>query len=169
VVIPVNHSGQAPVVLGMSDTHSMLSRRAALQGTGVAVAAGTALGACGDSGTTGSSATKPATTAATSGPEPSPAEAELGPSSEVPVGGGKIYPDAKVVVTQPAAGTFKAFDTTCPHRSCPVTAVSKDGIMCRCHGSTFALADGTPSPTSPAKQPLESKKVTVADGKLSVT
>jgi nitrite reductase/ring-hydroxylating ferredoxin subunit len=154
----------------MSDSHSTLSRRTVLQGTGVAVAAGTALGACGDSGTTGSSGSDPATSAATSsGPEPSPAGADLGPSSEVPVGGGKIYPDAKVVVTQPTAGTFKAFDTTCPHRSCPVTAVSKDGIICRCHGSTFAVADGTPSATSPAKQPLEGKTVTVTGGKLSVT
>src|SRR5215510_3786269 len=31
------------------------------------------------------------------------------PTSDIPVGGGKIYPDQQVVVTQPAAGQFKAF------------------------------------------------------------
>ena len=34
----------------------------------------------------------------------------LGATSQIPVGGGKIFRAQKVVVTQPAAGTFKAFN-----------------------------------------------------------
>ena len=38
------------------------------------------------------------------------------------MGGGTIFADKKVVVTQPEAGTFKAFDTTCPHQGCAVAS-----------------------------------------------
>ena len=39
----------------------------------------------------------------------------LGKTSEVPVGGGAIFKNEQVVVTQPAAGTFKAFSAVCTH------------------------------------------------------
>ncbi len=150
----------------MSDSTNILSRRTVLQGTGAAVAAGTALSACGDSEPSGAEGTG-ATDPGSGGPSAS-AAADLGASSDVPVGGGKIYPDAKVVVTQPTAGAFKAFSTTCPHKGCAVSAVTKDGISCPCHGSLFAVADGAPT-QGPATEPLAGKTVTVADGKLSIT
>src|SRR5690348_1123610 len=39
----------------------------------------------------------------------------LGAASEIPVGGGAIYKAAKVVVTQPASGQYKAFSAVCTH------------------------------------------------------
>src|SRR5438045_257807 len=34
-------------------------------------------------------------------------------TSDIPVGGGKVFDSAKVVVTQPKAGEFKAFTAVC--------------------------------------------------------
>ncbi|GAA4679701.1 Rieske (2Fe-2S) protein [Gordonia humi] len=63
----------------------------------------------------------------------------LTPTAKVPVGGGVVVGD--VVVTQPVAGTFEAFSTTCPHMGCAVAP--KDGdLVCPCHGSEFGL-DGS--------------------------
>jgi Rieske Fe-S protein len=63
-------------------------------------------------------------------------------ASEVPVGGGVIVADAKVVVTQPTEGEFKAFSSTCTHQGCQVSSVSTEAIGCACHGSRFSLSDG---------------------------
>ncbi|MDC5695849.1 Rieske (2Fe-2S) protein [Intrasporangium calvum] len=84
------------------------------------------------------------------------------PISEIPVGGGKIFPDTKVVVTQPAAGTLKAFSTTCTHQGCAVTSIRDGQIICPCHGSAFDIESGAPTPDSQAKRPLEAKSVTVS-------
>ncbi|MEV6013434.1 Rieske (2Fe-2S) protein [Streptomyces sp. NPDC051976] len=84
----------------------------------------------------------------------------LGKSADIPVGGGKIYPDHKVVVTQPTAGQFKAFSATCTHQGCLVTSVSDGTINCPCHGSKFHVADGSVA-NGPASSPLATQKVTV--------
>jgi Rieske Fe-S protein len=47
----------------------------------------------------------------------------LGGTSEVPEGGGAVYSDQKVVVTQPEAGEFKAFTAVCTHQGCLVSSV----------------------------------------------
>ena len=94
----------------------------------------------------------PSTAAPPAGDEP------LATVSEVPVGSGVIK--GKVVVTQPQAGTIKAFSTTCTHQGCAVTAVTGDRITCPCHGSAFAVADGAPT-KGPATRPLSEVPVTV--------
>jgi Rieske Fe-S protein len=81
--------------------------------------------------------------------------------ADVPEGGGVIMKDAKIVVTQPAAGDFKAFSAVCTHQGCVVSAVT-DTIDCACHNSKFALADGAVV-SGPATSPLPAKTVT-ADG-----
>jgi Rieske Fe-S protein len=68
------------------------------------------------------------------------------------------------VVTQPADGDFRAFGNICTHSSCPVTDVT-DTINCNCHNSRFALEDGSVV-SGPAPEPLPTKEVTVADGKI---
>ena len=68
---------------------------------------------------------------------------ELGSVAEVPVGGGKVFGDQKVVVTQPTEGDFKAFSAVCTHESCLVTQVADGTIDCRCHGSKFSDQDGS--------------------------
>jgi len=77
----------------------------------------------------------------------------LATTSQVPVGGGKILSDQKVVLTQPAAGTFKGFSAVCTHQRCIVDAVSGGTIDCPCHGSRFSISDGSVV-TGPAASPL---------------
>ena len=67
----------------------------------------------------------------------------LGPTSEVPVGGGTIFADDKVVVTQPTEGDFKAFTAVCTHQGCLVGQVADGQIQCPCHGSAFSIEDGS--------------------------
>ncbi|WP_328869890.1 Rieske (2Fe-2S) protein [Streptomyces sp. NBC_00287] len=81
-------------------------------------------------------------------------------TSDIPEGGGKILNDHKVVVTQPTAGTFKAFSYECTHQGCPVTGVSDGAITCPCHNSRFSIEDGSVQ-KGPATQPLPSREVTV--------
>ena len=72
------------------------------------------------------------------------AEAATGrapPTSQV--GGGAIFADEKVVVTQPTEGEFKGFTGICTHQGCTVTAVTDGTINCACHGSKFSLEDGS--------------------------
>ena len=64
-------------------------------------------------------------------------------TADVPEGGGAIFADQGVVVTQPSAGEFKGFTNICTHRQCPLAAVT-DTINCNCHGSRFSIEDGSP-------------------------
>jgi len=104
----------------------------------------------------------------TAAPAPGAAAgATLGPATDVPVGGGKIFAAEGVVVSQPEEGTFVAFSTTCTHQGCAVTTITGETINCPCHGSTFALADGTVV-TGPATRALAKKDVTVESGRLTL-
>ena len=80
--------------------------------------------------------------------------------ADVPVGGGIVLAARDLVVTQPVAGTFKGFSATCTHQGCKVAEVKGGTINCPCHGSRFAVADGTPA-AGPATKPLPEKAVTV--------
>jgi Rieske Fe-S protein len=80
--------------------------------------------------------------------------------ADVPVGGGIVLAAQDLVVTQPVAGTFKAYSATCTHQGCKVNEVAGGTINCPCHGSRFAVADGAPT-AGPAKKPLPEKSVTV--------
>jgi Rieske Fe-S protein len=109
--------------------------------TGICGAA--ALTACGSGG--GPTAPPPARPAPDS-PAPSPTEAGSSPSavptSDIPIGGGRIFPDYRLVVTQPAAGDLRAFTAICTHDGCVLATVADATIRCPCHGSRFAITDG---------------------------
>ena len=49
--------------------------------------------------------------------------AVVGSTSDVPEGGGTVFKDEKVVVTQPEPGDFKAFTAVCTHQGCLVDSV----------------------------------------------
>jgi Rieske Fe-S protein len=144
------------------------SRRALLLGAG-AVGATTVLTACAsdDSSTSGTGA--PGPPADPPPPPPPPAgngEKDAGgaggiaKTSEIKVGGGKIFADDGVVITQPTKGEFKAFSNVCTHQGCPVAEVAGGTINCTCHGSKFSIEDGSVK-GGPAKKGLAEKEITV--------
>ncbi|MFG3249985.1 Rieske (2Fe-2S) protein [Streptomyces sp. NPDC048187] len=96
-----------------------------------------------------------------SGGEGAGAGAALAATSDIPEGGGKVFPDQKVVVTQPAAGEFKAFSATCTHQGCAVKSVSDGVINCPCHNSSFSITDGSVQ-GGPAPEPLPAVQITVS-------
>jgi Rieske Fe-S protein len=155
---------------------SLRDRRTVLRGAAVVGVAGVAaplLAACGDDGdSAGGGTTSAPTGEATSAPSSAPTSAPtsgsggtvLGPASEIPVGGGKIY-NKEVVVTQPTAGEYKAFSALCTHKQCPVAEVAGGTINCKCHGSKFKIADGSVS-AGPATSPLPAAQVSVQGGNV---
>ncbi|MEU0414279.1 Rieske (2Fe-2S) protein [Streptomyces griseorubiginosus] len=92
---------------------------------------------------------------------------ELAKTSEIPVGGGKIFKDEKVVVTQPKKGEFKAFSDICTHQGCQVTSVSDGTINCPCHGSKFNITDGSVA-NPPANRPLAEKQIKVSGDSIEL-
>lgn len=134
-----------------------LDRRDALRACallGVACASAAALAGCG--------ATAPA-------PAPSRApvvDGELATTAQIPVGGGTVFADRSVVVTQPMAGVFKAFSATCTHAGCTVGGVQAGLIVCPCHHSEFSIVDGSVR-GGPAPDPLPAVPITVANGRIS--
>ncbi|MGW7331592.1 Rieske (2Fe-2S) protein [Streptomyces sp. NPDC054840] len=156
----------------MSDlTHT--ARRTVLT-IGAAALTGGAITACGggsgekaSSGEPNDAAVQPAAPAPAS-PDAGAAGKALTTKTDVPVGGGKVFKEEKVVVTQPKAGTFKCFTAVCPHQGCLVTKVEDGSIDCACHGSKFAVTDGAVT-KGPATKGLAEKKIKVAaDGNISL-
>ncbi len=144
-------------------------RRAVLAGVG-AVGAAAVLAGCGTSpsGSSGGGG-------GNSGGSPTPAggsgaggSTALAKTSDIPVGGGKIFDQQNVVVTQPAAGQFKAFSATCTHQGCTVSSVSNGMINCPCHGSQYSITDGSVK-NGPAPKPLPTKNVTVQGGEIMLS
>jgi Rieske Fe-S protein len=88
------------------------------------------------------------------------ASQRLASTADIPVGGGVVFGQRRVVVTQPQKGTFKAFSAACTHAGCLVTEVKNGTISCRCHGSEFKVADGSVA-TGPATSSLKSVKIAV--------
>ena len=150
------------------------SRRAVLRGAGLAAVTVGAAAACG-SGDTDETAAAPSSSASASSSSSTSSSAgqsgggaELASVSDVPVGGGMVVAAQKVVLTQPTSGDIKAFSTRCTHQGCAVSSVKDGYILCPCHGSRFAIADGAPTADSPAKQPLASAAVTVSGDKITL-
>ena len=79
--------------------------------------------------------------------------AVLAKTSDVPVGGGTILADKKIVITQPQSGTFHAFTAVCTHAGCTVGSVSSGTINCPSHGSRFNISNGSVV-NGPAASPL---------------
>jgi Rieske Fe-S protein len=138
-----------------------LSRRSVVAAAGV-VSLAAALAACGESddGYASDPAAKETPDKAADEAAGGAAGAVLAKTAEIPVGGGKIFKEEGVVVTQPTKGDFKAFSSRCTHKGCPVTSVEGGTINCPCHGSKFDIADGTVK-ASPAPKPLPAAEIKV--------
>lgn len=135
------------------------SRRTLITGAGLALAAGGVVSVAGCSSATTSTGTP---TASGSG-----AGGVTVPKADVPINGGKVLANADYVVTQPAAGEFKAFNKFCTHQGCPVSKVSENVIQCQCHFSEFSAKDGSVL-KSPATKPLAEVKVRISGDNLVV-
>ena len=156
---------------------SLATRRGVLAGVGLVGLAG-AITACSSSGSSMSAAVAdPATSSgaggatATSAAASAPASASSGSAggtaagaltatSDIPVGGGKIFATQLAVVTQPTAGEFKAFSAVCTHMGCTVSQIANGRIDCPCHGSEYSITDGAVL-AGPAPKPLPAKTIKV--------
>ncbi|MET9562008.1 Rieske (2Fe-2S) protein [Streptomyces tauricus] len=121
----------------------------------------------GDTEEAPSAAPSAAPSGSASGGDTAPGGKELTRTADVPVGGGKIFKDEKVVVTQPEEGGFKAFSAVCTHQGCLVANVSDGTINCTCHGSRFRVADGSVA-GGPAPKPLPAQQITVTGDSISL-
>ncbi|MFJ5265435.1 Rieske 2Fe-2S domain-containing protein [Streptomyces sp. NPDC088387] len=91
----------------------------------------------------------------------------LGKISDIPEGGGKIFADQSVVVTQPTAGEFKAFSSKCTHQGCAVKDIANGVITCPCHNSEFSATDGSVK-QGPATKPLPVAQITVEGDEIKL-
>lgn len=141
-----------------------INRRRALTGSAAIAVGVPVLAACGSDDTAtdpaGSESSEPTS-------EPSSGDAgaagggeALASAADVPVGGCLVVPAAKVVLTQPTEGDFKAFSAVCTHQGCLVQTSSDGEIPCPCHASRFSLEDGSPT-SGPATAPLAPVEITV--------
>ncbi|MCW2142403.1 Rieske (2Fe-2S) protein [Actinoplanes cyaneus] len=137
---------------------SGVDRRAAIGMAGVA-GTGMLLAACGDSGSDSGSGSGGSATATTAGG----GGTVITKASDVPVGGGVIT--GIYVVTQPEAGSYKAFSSVCTHQGCTVAEVTGKAIRCICHQSTFDITTGAPT-GGPATKALAETAVKESDGNI---
>jgi nitrite reductase/ring-hydroxylating ferredoxin subunit len=155
---PEVESSTAPPTAPIPDpTLEGSSRRGLLAGAGLAGLAGVAVACGGGSGDSGGGGGAGGGTGGTGG--------TLANTSDIPVGGGKIFKDDKIVVTQPKSGEFRAFSAICTHRGCTVGSVSGGTINCPCHGSKYSVTDGAVR-QGPATKALAQKNVKIEGNKI---
>jgi len=83
---------------------------------------------------------------------------------DIPVGGGKVI-RGRYVVTRPRKRVFRVFDAACTHQGCPVADVRDGTIICPCHGSRFAITDGSVV-AGPARRPLARMRFEIVRGRI---
>jgi Rieske Fe-S protein len=114
----------------------------------------------------------------TTGPTPSDAPPERKPKNdkgadddalattdEIPVGGGMILTDVRIVITQPKRGEFRAFSAVCTHQGQTVGKVKDNTITCLFHGSQYDAATGEVT-AGPATAGLAPLKIAVKSGSI---
>ncbi|MFF7840306.1 Rieske (2Fe-2S) protein [Streptomyces ossamyceticus] len=125
-------------------------------------------GSSGTGGDAGGSANGGSTSGGgTGGDDAGSGGTELAKTSDIPEGGGKIFEDKNVVITQPKAGEFKAFSSTCTHRGCAVKTVADGVINCPCHQSNFSITDGSVK-SGPATEALPAKEIKVSGTSITL-
>jgi len=163
-------------------TDAGITRRQTLAGAAVVGVGLPLLAACGDNGgsagdpvsspssaSPSETASESATPSATAPSEKSePVADALTSTGDVPKGGGRIFTDEQVVVTQPTAGEFRCFTAVCTHRQCLVSSVDGGSINCACHGSRFSIADGSVV-NGPATSGLSEVPISVQGKSISLS
>lgn len=91
----------------------------------------------------------------------------LGTADAVPVGGAKLYPKHRLLVSQPDRGQYRAFSAVCTHGGCVLSSVKELEADCACHGSRFDASTGAVL-QAPATADLPEYPVEMRGGKLIV-
>lgn len=86
-------------------------------------------------------------------------------TDEVPVGGGVVLTEERIVVVQPTEGEFKAYTAVCTHQQLLVTSVQDGVIRCANHGSAYDAATGEPT-QGPAPAALAEVAIEVKDSTI---
>jgi Rieske Fe-S protein len=142
-----------------------ISRRTLIVNAGLAAAALAGVSSCTNYGT--GPVGEPSAAATSEAPTGGAGNALTAMAADIPIGTGKIFPDAETVITQPTKGEFKAFNSICTHQACPVATVT-DTINCDCHGSKYSITDGSVI-NPPAPKPLPPKTIKIDGDTLTVT
>ena len=157
VLAGVGLVGLAGAITACGASSSSSSAAAADPATSSGAGAAGATSAAAPAASTGSAASS---SPASSGSAGGAASGALTGTSDIPVGGGMIFPAQLVVVTQPTAGEFKAFSAVCTHMGCTVNQIANGRIDCPCHGSEYSITDGAVL-AGPAPKPLPAKTIKV--------
>ncbi|MEE1805753.1 Rieske (2Fe-2S) protein [Streptomyces sp. BE133] len=158
--------------MSASQDHEIRPGRRAVVAAVGAVSVGVVLTACGNQKDSGGSDAVEPTRGGSDAVEPArggsdDGGAALAKTADIPEGGGVIFADQDVVVTQPKAGEFKAFSSKCTHQGCAVSSVSDGTINCPCHGSKFDVATGSVE-AGPATRPLPARPITVKGDSITL-
>lgn len=153
----------SPTPKGSWPVSGRISRRRALSSAATLGVSLPLLSACSSDAATSDPVAAPDTANGSSTPTPTPtqeaADSGLAATSDIPVGGGVIFTDSRVVVTQPEAGDFKCFSAVCTHSGCLVAQVTST-ILCTCHSSSFDISTGEVL-GGPAPAPLPAVDFTI--------
>jgi nitrite reductase/ring-hydroxylating ferredoxin subunit len=163
-------------------TDDVVTRRTAVRGLALVGLGAPVLAACGAAEDEPTAGTTPDATAGGTSDPAAPSTptddatapgAALAATSEIPVGGGKVFDEEKIVVVQPTEGDFKAYSAVCPHQSCIFTEVNDNAIRCGgCHQSEFSSLDGVntvgPNGGEANLRPLGEVAITVSGDSISL-
>jgi Rieske Fe-S protein len=159
----------------------LASRRIVFQGLS-ALGVATVLAGCGgdDEPSSSSPTTEPSSPSDSSSspaePPPSsaspsrtkkPAGPTLATTDEIPVGGGIVLMDERIVIAQPTAGEFVAWSAICKHEGETVGSVEDNVIICPYHGSRYDAATGDVV-GGPAPSGLDPVQITVTKGRITL-
>ena len=96
-----------------------------------------------------------------------PTGSEVSTVDAIADGGGTVLADRELVLVR-SGQDVHGFSARCTHAGCLVDTVVDGKIKCPCHGSAFAVTDGSVV-AGPAPSPLPAVPVTVRDGKVYVS
>jgi nitrite reductase/ring-hydroxylating ferredoxin subunit len=94
-------------------------------------------------------------------------------TKDIKVGGASSFrvPAGKnmmVLITQPKAGVFRAFDQRCTHEGFAVNSIKGKDLICQAHGALFDMNTGA-AKRGPARKALTRYTVTVEKKSVFIT